>query len=473
MGKTVLFCEFWNVSPHLDGGLELAIDYALSGYCVKYIHLGASLPFCECYIRSDASSLSRESIALGYVNEYLQREYSRAIEVISLNSLPELPKTSGEDIISLEYDDMAELMRLRHRDNPIGQFLASNLSDLFNSSNLSPIEKQPTLQRMFESYLMTENALESLLLLHHIDLVFVFNGRYSYTRAVVDVCKRSKISVKFHERGCENATLLVRPHPPHEFTAIKNDIEYFWQKTINEQGITSAISLGRRWFGNRSKSGSAIIGDRVVAFKKSTENPDLQKTDRILISFFWSSADEYSWLPETMWPTGGWTEQRSAILDLVTACKIANLDAKIIVRLHPNLRYKHHLDQETARSISSLSNITVIDYDDSTSSYDLISASDIVFSCCSTISIEACAFKKPSVLMGRVFFEDLAPLIQVHNMTRLVNFLSSFANGRLSIDLSSLDYLKYGVYLSNRARQLKYFSPSSHISSVFEDRYKF
>ena len=143
----------------------------------------------------------------------------------------------------------------------------------------------------------------------------------------------------------------------------------------------------------------------VLDFNNSSHNYPFKNSDRTLITFFWSSPDEYLWLPEKMWPTGGWLDQRAAILDLITAAKVSNLDADIVVRLHPNLAFKDRLDQEVARSIACIPEVTVIDFEDSTSSYDLLSASDIVFSCCSTVSIEACAYHKPSVLMGRVFLK--------------------------------------------------------------------
>ena len=263
MSKTVLFCEFWNVSPHLDGGLELAIKYALSGYTVKYLHLGSLLPFCECYIQSDSTETSRESLALHSVNKFLKQSGSSIIEQLDFDPRVNIEYVSIEDFKSnFSYDDMAELTRFTHNNNPVGSYLASCLSDVLNSAYLSPVDNISLLHRMYSSYLFTESYLDFLFQSLVVDLVFVFNGRYPYTRAVVDVCHRSSIPIKYHERGCETASLLVRPHSPHEFDGIKSDIQFFWNKAVDLHGTDYAISLGTHWYQKRSSSGSAIIGDR-------------------------------------------------------------------------------------------------------------------------------------------------------------------------------------------------------------------
>ena len=45
--KRILICEAWNLTPHLETGLEIAIQLANSGSSIDYLHIGDIIPNFE------------------------------------------------------------------------------------------------------------------------------------------------------------------------------------------------------------------------------------------------------------------------------------------------------------------------------------------------------------------------------------------------------------------------------------------
>jgi len=466
--SNILVCEFWNVSPHLDAGIEIAIDAALSGYKVHYLFIGDLLPFCECYIPPTGNQ-RRESSAIRAAQGYLHRLGCHNLTIADDQTAIQCSLNTVQfDLSSIKC--IQELKAFRIGERVIGDYLYSNLCDYANTAHPDLSASQSILSSMLNSYLFAYNILLYYATRHSFSRVYLFNGRYIYAQGVVRACHELAIPVRYHERGCDLNTILLRPFCPHSLNDTKADIQRVWTNGKARYGLNTMIKIGSSWFNDRIHSGSAVIGEKILQFSNQSDIirtlSENKSSGNHIWSYFWSSEDEYIGLPQDIYPLRGWQDQRSAILDLLSVSYYMDSKVTLVVRLHPNLRYKADIDKFISTTLRNISNIVLIDSESSVSSYDLIRVSNIVFSCGSTISAEACYMGTPSVLMASGLYEDLHPIIKVFSYKDLTQFIANLRAG-IKLNTSSLDILKFGAYWRLRARRLKYFTVHNYFSSFF------
>jgi hypothetical protein len=167
-------------------------------------------------------------------------------------------------------------------------------------------------------------------------------------------------------------------------------------------------------------------------------------TNKPSLLIFTSSFFEYFSMKEYL---GGVFENHydglMKILNDLTICSKFNL----IVRWHPNLSRAGPNELGVIKKIitaTTTPGITHIKPDDSEDSYQLLESANAIVSFGSTIGIEAAYYGKPSILIGRMWYEDLDCIYRPQSYDELIGLLLS--------DLPPLprdDALVYGYYKRN------------------------
>jgi capsule polysaccharide export protein KpsC/LpsZ len=127
------------------------------------------------------------------------------------------------------------------------------------------------------------------------------------------------------------------------------------------------------------------------------------------------------------------------------------------LRVHPNLTKARGLTQ--MNEIEELSkrnypNLKIIEPDSSVDSYALLLNLEKVIVFTSTVGIEACYLNKPSILLGKAYYEDIDVTYNPNSFEEVYDLIKS--------DLKPKDKkntYKYGYYYLKRDIDFKYFDP--------------
>lgn len=235
------------------------------------------------------------------------------------------------------------------------------------------------------------------------DLVYTYNGRFLYERALWEACLKTKIPIKFHDR----------------FVLGWNDKYWIWESSVHDTKYRAEVvrnfSKSSELYAKNNSKINIRVKKWVTAREDSITQPytsnqkiGFTRPDgyKYLVSFYTSSEDEliYSNLKSLDWPSQGKTVER-----LIKLFQKKNI--YFVVRVHPNLQHKSASTQiywsELKKSVSELDNVKIILPLDKVKSYDLLNSSDVVITSGSTIGLEAVLRGKPMLLLGKSLYDGL------------------------------------------------------------------
>jgi len=174
---------------------------------------------------------------------------------------------------------------------------------------------------------------------------------------------------------------------------------------------------------------------------------------------FNSSEDEFVAIEE--WNNPFYASQNEALARLMT--DIGN-DGRIrfFLRVHPNLKGVCNSQVDGIEALAARhGHLHVIAADSTVSSYALIDAADVVVTFGSTVGIEACHARKPSILMGRAMYEDLGVCIRPSSHDAFVELIRACAAGhRLELpEGHELGLVKFGHFNKAWGQPFKHVVP--------------
>ncbi len=247
------------------------------------------------------------------------------------------------------------------------------------------------------------------------DQVVIFNGRFYREKAVWRAAVDLNIECRFVERFSP-----AWGDRYFEFERPVHDIEYrcsimrdFFDDFAFDKSVHEGEKIAKDWFHNRSLG----INQKFTVHQNREFKSDA--TYSKLITFFHSSEDE---LLTTNLGSPTWGDQIGFLSELSDQFATRK-DILLLIRIHPNLRYKSHREIRRWYDFSKkirIPNVKFIMQDSPISTYDILRKSNFVITFGSTIGVEASHLKKPSILVGRAFHEDLNLTININNLRELM-----------------------------------------------------
>ena len=143
-------------------------------------------------------------------------------------------------------------------------------------------------------------------------------------------------------------------------------------------------------------------------------NIDTHKDKRI-ITIFISSEYEFSAI-DKIWLQRFYKDQNEVVEKLLT--KVKNEDIYFYIRIHPNLKGHDNTQTRFLKKFKA-DNVTVIFPEEDIDSYSLIDISEKIITFGSTIGLEATYWGKPSICLGRSYYEDLNVSYHVNSYEEL------------------------------------------------------
>ena len=256
---------------------------------------------------------------------------------------------------------------------------------------------------LIKVYIRTYLNFENILALHTFSKVYLYNGRFIIGNAVWNLCAKYEINIKFLEQANmsfpDRYWIFDKPvHSPMYRATIVN--EFYRSSTKSQKKLLAKHSS--EWYSDRSSG----ISQNFTSNQNKNYNNDNNKIK--IISYFHSSEDELilSNLKENSWGT-----QFEIIDNLCELIQLKN-DFKLLIRIHPNLKYKSIKEIEVwdiyMKNLKvKYRNIDYFWFDSPINTYSLIKNSEMIFTSGSTIGPESAFMGKSNVLCGNSLYSRM------------------------------------------------------------------
>jgi hypothetical protein len=293
-----------------------------------------------------------------------------------------------------------------------------------------------------------------------IDVVYNFNGRQDYVRAVMRASLSKNIDCYNVERARFGGNVeFYKNVLPHDIRYKANLVEQCWRES--ELSEAEKIEIGSNFF-DRQKLGESIIFPSYTQGMTKEEVPDYLSNGNKNIVLFNSSDDEFAALGEE-YRNPFFKNQNEGLeyLSDLFGERIKNFN--LIIRMHPNLAgVKHKYVEEIKQFHQKYSNIFVIEPESKIDSYALMEKAHKVISFGSTTGLEANFFRKPVILLGKgiYFYSEVAYIPE--NKEEIEALITSDLKPK-----PILDTLKFGFYFLKGGTKSSYYQESNRGDGVF------
>ena len=283
-----------------------------------------------------------------------------------------------------------------------------------------------------------------------IEIVYNFNGRQDYVRAVLRAALSKGIDCYNLERtrmgGYIDDYKNVLPHNINYKAAL---VEKYWNES--SLSLSEKNKIGASFY-SRQKSGESIIFPSYTKGMTKGEIPSEIENGNKNIVLFNSSDDEFAALGKEF-KNPLFKDQNEGITFLASLLGKEYPTTNLIVRMHPNLKgITHSYVQDLLELDQQYPNIFVIPPESKIDSYALMQKADKVISFGSTTGLEANFLGKPVILLGKSFYYNST----VAYVPTTIKELKTFLNSDLA-PLSTQDALKFGFFYLKGGQKAKYY----------------
>ena len=340
-----------------------------------------------------------------------------------------------------------QLTQAKYDDMEIGRYIKSSVHSNFRRSSLdlNDQEVEDIYRRYLYSGMAAYFALNRLLDDYRPDIVFMFNGRFSNLRILVELCKKKGIRYITHERGrlIESVRLV-----DNEMTiSLKPRLDFYeqWSEIpLSQEELDEIIT----YMGNRR------IGKDLHWVVYSPPPQDIEEVKSKLgvdpkypvWTLFTTSDDE----------AAAFRDRRSVFNMQIDWVKMTveyartHPNINLIIRVHPNTAGKRARGNNTQQLeglkalIPSLpSNAKMILPDDSISSYTLMDFTDLGLMFLSTVGLEMACIGKPSIMSGPSIIKGMPHVPTLQSAEDYYPLLEKYYNNQIKTDPVKLKQYGY------------------------------
>ena len=345
---------------------------------------------------------------------------------------------------ALQFQSADEVMAFRYRDVQVGSSVLSIYYDVTRDLDMNNFQGflaygVPLIQRLCDFVDYVYQLFSEL----KPDQVLIYNGRLFENRLFYDIAKHEGIAFV----SLEGIGGRVEPYKkirfegelPLNIPLFGRMIERLWQTSpLSDE---EKIRLGSQYYEKRRHG--ILIGDTKVYTKEQQDGllPEGFDPAQRNVAIFNSSQDEIVALGDDFMEGRLFDTQYEAIAFMLEQAP----DLHFYLRIHPNLKGVTHRDHMDLYQLKQYPNITIIPPESMVSTYALMDACEKVVTFGSTTGVEASYWGKPSILVGRSYYEMLDACYHVKSKEELAEALKAQLppKDRLGAD-------KYGYFQVDR-----------------------
>jgi hypothetical protein len=360
--------------------------------------------------------------------------------------------------LQLEFEDVEALTRYRVDGFDVGYAALSSLISIRRSSTLDL--REPANARLLRRLLLAAHAvflsMRNYLAYEKPDRVYVYNGRYASTRAVLRACQQAGVECLIHEVGSTlQRYALFRNHMPYELQYNEQLIREAWARA----DPVERERLGAQFYDDQSR-GIVKTWFSYTALQQAGQLPEDWDAAKKNIVIFNSSEDEFAAYSDE-WRSPLYATQLEGLRRLL-ADLAGERGMHLYLRVHPNLRgVRDGFTEGLARLAAP--NFTLVTAESPVSSYALLHAAHNVLTFGSQMGVEATYWGKPSILAGVSMYRNLGATFNPASHAELLELLRSELAPK-----PRAAALMYGYYRATFGIPFKYF----RAESVFEGTFK-
>jgi hypothetical protein len=441
--KKILFIEAINLSPHIETSMELADLELKKGNKVYYYFIGHALELQPYW----GITLNRK-----WWNHYFLPE-NRAARMIRLTYFKNIKNLSSNinyvDGIEIP-EDIHKIKYLFYDGVQIGQAIFGDYINYQKKYSINNDNDRLIVRKLIINTVQTVSFTKKLLLTKKFDLVYIFNGRFTFNYPILKLCQLNNLQFRIHERGSTRSVYFLEEFTPHNIEKVSDKV---LKTNINSENFTE---VGHNFFWNKRKG----VETSWVSFKKNTNRDKIKLplNDRLVV-FYTSSEFEFEAASDQNPRNKIFPTQIAAIKKVVKLMEEINF--QLVVRVHPNMCNSFELLKELGE-ISGMPKVKIFWPDDEVDSYDLLDLSSVVITYGSTIGAEAMYWNKPCVLMQRAYYEKIEGLFIPENDLQLKRMIGGVLDGTIDFKRNEKELLKFGYYNSTFGVPFKIYEPSSN-----------
>ena len=279
------------------------------------------------------------------------------------------------------------------------------------------------------------------------DLVEVFNGRHACSRFALIAAREANVPFNTFELTATKRPIIFQGHTAHDRKRIQ-------QRMLRHP---ADFELAEQFFEGRRQPRK----NRFVKGQKKDFIPPSAEGFEKKVTFFLSSQDEFESLGEE------WQSPFSDYATVIDQFCAAHPDYLFCVRFHPNQADIASDIVTPFRQIAGHKNLQIYYPNDTANTYELIDWSDIVVTFGSTVTVEACWMRKPVILLGPSFYDEIdvsytpATIEEAHQLVRKQLACKDRANAArfasyFLTDGDSLRYVREGKHFEPRGFRVAY-----------------
>lgn len=430
-------------TPHYETELELIQNHLNEGDNVIQAVCNGELQVCDSNLKHSMLKCVY-CISKRYRGMELLVGESRTIPIFNLSedNIKEIA------LLKVNFADLEELKGYRIDNFDVGYAVASSLISLLRD----PCISMPAHKNLVASYIVSamrvyrsvQNCLDKM----KIDRLYVFNGRFAYTRAIFRACQSRHTECVIHERGHGIAHYeLYANSLPHDLGNIERRVRETWAKA---ESMTDRGEIGAKFYLDRARG----VDQSWYSFVKNQSKcllPDTWSADINNIVIFNSSEDEFASLGDE-WKNPLYPDQLTALKKIIESLEQEkDQQFHVYLRMHPN--NKGMAIKELQKWYELGSNIlSVIRHDSPIDTYALLKSANKVLTFGSTVGVEAVFWGKPSVLAGLSPYRNLGVTYNPSSHGELVRLLMTTLE-----PMDKLPAIMYGYYWNTYGIPFKYY----------------
>lgn len=444
-----LHVEFWNVTPHFETAIEIALRSQIEGTDVSFASWGRYFKTTEIYHRGKVD-LKREALRLNKLGE-------RGIRICAQ---PEVSaeKRIAEKILE-DCRNIHQLETLFYKNMPVGKIVKSFLIDRLKT--VSPTymgNRMLVLQAVWDLVNIYEASLKEIVRLD-VERVVVFNGRYLGPSAVRFAAESINVDIGYHERGPDFNKYIEFPTPVH-------NCRYWWYilKDIWASKLLSnheALEAGKTLFLKRNSGANT----NWLSFTGMQTQEAVTLSEHIYrITYFSSSPYEYKAIYDSTLRPNGLFGDESTLFNFLRRFAIENSKVQVVIRMHPNLQTSSEMHkQELEMLYKDLDGlVTVIRPESQINTYSLLQHSDIVVTSGSTCGVEGLCLGKKVVNLAPALYSYLD---SVREPETIAEFYSELLSPGANDDQKAVtEGYQYFYSYSSIGCSFKHYKPLDHFN---------
>ncbi len=452
--RVLIYAPLSVLGHHFETDLEIAEDHLIKGNEVFMIRCNSDLKPLRftaclgCFRCEFCQSRNQEGIRL--------LSKSGKLHLLDLGPLNSVSWTNDQNLSDLEI-----LKGLKYKGSDLGSAYASSLISELRDPRPDLSTRINATQKALHLMAGLHDRFDEILEETKPDIVYFFNGRFCLFRPLLRICQIKNIKFYVHERGNSNEFYsLTENEMPHDLNTVHKMIDVSWNDS--SVSIEKKADIASEWYEKRAK-GLGVGWSSFTINQDLSELPENWNTKKRNISIFISSEDEMESVP-------GWGltffPNQSRGIDFICQNFLHNTDFHFYVRIHPNLRgLKNQSVKELNALDNKFNNCTVVKADSTVSTYSLLKFSEKIITFGSTMGVEATYWGKPSLLLGKAFYQFFNTVYLPKNKEDIIHFIRESD----LVPAAKAGALIYGYWAATFGIPFKHYQSKSLTTGLFKN----